>query len=136
MSANAARHAREIVRNTEQIVAIEMLCAAQALDFRKKGLEFSKVSWQEDEALQRHKKVVEYELKKGRPVGQARLGKGTEAAHRAVRTQVGYFDRDRPLYPDLQRVVDMVHSGEIVSSVETALGGPLAGAAEMVVKPV
>jgi histidine ammonia-lyase len=136
MSANAARHAREIVKNTEQIVAIEMLCAAQALDFRQKGLEFSRVAWQEDEALQRSKKVVEYELKKGRAVGQARLGKGTEAAHRAVRTKVEYFDRDRPLYPDLQRVVEMIHSGEIVSSVETALGDPLAGAAEMVVKAV
>jgi histidine ammonia-lyase len=136
MSANAARHAREVVKNTEQIVAIEMLCAAQALDFRRKGLEFSTVAWQEDEALHPHKKVVEYELKKGRAAGQARLGKGTEAAHRAIRTKVEYFDRDRPLYPDLQRLADMVHSGEIVSSVETTLGGPLAGAAEMAVKPV
>jgi histidine ammonia-lyase len=136
MSANAARHAREVVQNAEQIVAIEMLCAAQALDFRRKGLEFSRVAWEEDEALQRHKKVVEYELKKGRAVSKARLGQGTEAAHRAIRAQVDYFDRDRPLYPDLQRVAEMVHSGEIVSSVETALGGPLAGAAEMVVRPV
>jgi histidine ammonia-lyase len=135
MSANAARHAREVVQNVEQIVAIEMLCAAQALDFRLKGLEFSTVAWEEDEALQRHKKVVEYELKKGRAVSKARLGKGTEAAHRAIRAQVDYFERDRPLYPDLQRAVEMVHSGEVVSSVETAMGGPLVGAAEMVVKP-
>ena len=135
MSANAARHAREVVQNAEQIVAIEMLCAAQALDFRRKGLEFSTVAWEEDDALQRHKKVVEYELKKGRAVSKARLGQGTEAAHRAIRAQVDYFDRDRPLYPDLQRVVEMVHSGEIVNSVETALGDPLAGAAEVVVRP-
>jgi histidine ammonia-lyase len=79
--------------------------------------------------------VVEYELKKGRAVSKARLGKGTEAAHRAIRAQVDYFERDRPLYPDLQRAVEMVHSGEVVSSVETAMGGPLVGAAEMVVKP-
>jgi histidine ammonia-lyase len=135
MSANAARHAREVVQNAEQIVAIEMLCAAQALDFRRKGLEFSTVAWEEDDALQRHKKVVEYELKKGRAVSKARLGQGTEAAHRAIRAQVDYFDRDRPLYPDLQRVVEMVHSGEIVNRVETALGDPLAGAAEVVVRP-
>jgi len=136
MSANAARHAREVVQNVEQIVAIEMLCAAQALDFRRKGLEFSTVVWQEDDALQTLKKVVEYELKKGRAVSKARLGKGTEAAHRALRARVDYLDRDRPLYPDLQRVVEMVHSGEIVSGAETALGRPLAGATEMVVKPV
>jgi histidine ammonia-lyase len=36
MSLNAARHAREILWNVEQIIAIEMFCAAQALDFREK----------------------------------------------------------------------------------------------------
>ena len=34
MSWNAARHAREIIRNSEQVVAVEMLSAAQALDLR------------------------------------------------------------------------------------------------------
>jgi histidine ammonia-lyase len=135
MSANAARHAREVVQNVEHIVTIEMLCAAQALDFRWKGLEFSTVAWEEDDLQQTRRKVAEYELKKGRAVGKARMGIGTEAAHRAIRAQVDFLDRDRPLYPDLQRLVEMVHSGEIVSSVETALGSPLAGSAEMAVKP-
>jgi histidine ammonia-lyase len=36
MSLNAARHAREILWNVERIIAIEMFCAAQALDFREK----------------------------------------------------------------------------------------------------
>jgi histidine ammonia-lyase len=136
MSMNAARHAREIVRNTEQIVGIEMLCAAQALDFRLSGLEFSTVTWKEDEALQRQQKVVEYELKKGKAVAKTSLGRGTEAAHRAIRAQVEYFERDRPLYPDLERMADMVHSGGIVREVERALGAPLTGTAEMVVKPI
>jgi histidine ammonia-lyase len=34
MSTNAARHAAEIVWNIRQVIAIELLCAAQALDFR------------------------------------------------------------------------------------------------------
>jgi histidine ammonia-lyase len=34
MSTNAARHAGEIVWNIQQVIAIELLCAAQALDFR------------------------------------------------------------------------------------------------------
>ena len=38
MSANAARHACEIIRNSEKVVAIEMLSAAQALDLRPRGL--------------------------------------------------------------------------------------------------
>jgi histidine ammonia-lyase len=136
MSMNAARHAREIVNNTEQIVGIEMLCAAQALDFRRAGLEFSSVTWREDEARQRQKKVVEYELKKGRAVAKASLGRGTEAAHRAIRAQIEYFDRDRPLYPDLELIAHLVHGGGIVREVEAALGTPLTGAAEMVVKPI
>lgn len=38
MATNAARHAREIIRNSETVVAIEMLSAAQALDLRPPGL--------------------------------------------------------------------------------------------------
>jgi histidine ammonia-lyase len=30
----AARQAREVVRNVEQVVGLELLCAAQGLDFR------------------------------------------------------------------------------------------------------
>jgi histidine ammonia-lyase len=35
MGSIAARHAREVVRNVEYILAIELLCAAQALEFRE-----------------------------------------------------------------------------------------------------
>jgi len=38
MGTNAARHAREIIRNSETVVAIEMLSAAQALDLRPLAL--------------------------------------------------------------------------------------------------
>jgi len=34
MGATAARQAREILRNAEQVIALELLCAAQGLDFR------------------------------------------------------------------------------------------------------
>jgi histidine ammonia-lyase len=34
MGPNAARHAREIIRNSEKVVAIELLAAVQALDLR------------------------------------------------------------------------------------------------------
>ena len=34
MGATAARQAREILRNAEQVLALELLCAAQGLDFR------------------------------------------------------------------------------------------------------
>jgi histidine ammonia-lyase len=33
----AARQARDVVRNVEYVVALELLCAAQGLDFRLAG---------------------------------------------------------------------------------------------------
>src|SRR5215471_6822194 len=58
MSLNAARHAREIVKNVEHILALEFLCAAQAiaLQMRKPGN------------------------------GNLRLGRGTHAAYQAMRS--------------------------------------------------
>jgi len=134
MSTNAARHAREIVRNVEQIVGIEMVCAAQALDFRRSGLEFCTTTWQQDDDLQQCRKTVEYQLKKGKAVSKARLGMGTEAAHQAIRAEMEHLSQDRPLYPDLGRAAAMVHGGDIVKAVETSLGEPLAGLAELVIK--
>ena len=91
MSANAARHAREIVWNTERIVAVEMLCAAQALDLRTEGS-----SW--------------------------RPGKGTRAAHRALREGgIAPLGQDRILAPDIERAAELIHSGQIVTAVELAL---------------
>ncbi len=92
MSANAARHAREIVWNTERIVAVEMLCAAQALDLRTEG-------------------------------SSRRPGKGTEAAHRALREGgVAPLGKDRILAPDIERAAELIHSGQIAEAVELALG--------------
>lgn len=134
MSTNAARHAREIVRNVEQIVGIEMLCAAQALDFRRSGLEFSSTRWEPDQEGRRTRKIVEYELKSGRPTKKIRLGKGTQAAHEAIRRRVDHLDSDRPLHRDLETMATMVHAGEIIEQVEGALGAPLQGTAELVFK--
>jgi histidine ammonia-lyase len=131
MSMNAALHAREIVTNVGQIVGIEMLCAAQALDFRYRGLEFSSASWISGKASPRQEKVVEYDLAEGTAVAEAHPGQGSEAAYQAIRRRIDHLDSDRTLYPDLERIADMVHSGEIVAAVEVALGAPLLGAAEV-----
>jgi len=93
MSANAARHAREILWNVERIVGIEMLCAAQALDFR---------------------------------MGEgARPGRGTLAAYRRLRQEVKRLEKDRQLYPDIEKAAQLIHEGEIVRAVEEALNQPL-----------
>jgi histidine ammonia-lyase len=88
MSLNAARHAREIVENIEAVVAIELLCAAQAVEL-----------WQ----------------KKTRALGdERRLGKGTQAVFKRIRQEVPYLDFDRVLYPDIRALLRMVRSGELV----------------------
>lgn len=52
-------------------------------------------------------------------------GKGSRTAHEVIRKHVDFLDVDRPLYPDHTTMRDLVRSGEILASVEVALG-PLA----------
>ncbi|MBN1485455.1 MAG: histidine ammonia-lyase [Chloroflexia bacterium] len=94
MSANAARHARQVVWNVARVVAIELLCAAQAVDLRLAGLP------------------------------GARLGQGTAAAQRAVRQRVRFLEQDRFLQPDIENLAGMVQRGELLREVEAALEPP------------
>ena len=108
MALNAARHAREIVWNTQRIVAIEMLCAAQALDFRLAGQEYALVC--EDGAVRRGWREVAGDHPPA-------LGLGTGAAYERIRALVGHRERDRVLYPDIAAVAAAVSSGEIAHAV-------------------
>jgi histidine ammonia-lyase len=87
MSLNAARHAREIVKNIEHVLALEFLCAIQAI------------------ALQR-----------GKPGnGDLRLGAGTHAAYEVLRDAgIAVLTQDRVLYPDIRKAVGLVRSGALV----------------------
>ena len=91
MSANAARHAREIVWNTERIVAIEMLCAAQALDLRTEG--------------------------SSRQPGPG-AGAAYRALRDGG---IAPLTQDRILAPDIERAAELIHSGQIAQAVATAL---------------
>ncbi len=90
MSLNAALHARRIVDNVEFVVAIELLCAAQALDWRKRN------------------------------GSSVQLGKGVEAVLESIRSRIPYLDRDRALYPDIRQALAMVRSGELLAVAEDA----------------
>jgi histidine ammonia-lyase len=95
-SMNAARHAWQILRNVERVVGIELVTAAQALDFRLK-LD-----------------------------GKVKLGVGTAPAYKRIRQDVRHLERDRLMYPDLDRGAELVRSGEMLRAVEEVLGAPLA----------
>jgi histidine ammonia-lyase len=93
MSLNAARHARDIVKNVEHVLALELLCAAQAiaLQLRKPG---------------------------NRGV---RLGKGTGAAYEAMRAAgIAVLTQDRVLYPDIRMAVRLLRGGSLVGAARGA----------------
>lgn len=49
-------------------------------------------------------------------------GLGVQAARRVVRKVVDHLEEDRPLYPDHNRMKDLVKSGDILEEVERAVG--------------
>ncbi|RMF27752.1 MAG: histidine ammonia-lyase [Chloroflexi bacterium] len=89
----AARQARRVLEHVETIVGIELLCAAQAVDFRREALGPA-----------------------------ARLGRGTEAAYRLIRRRIPFLEQDTVLAPLIEKARELVVSGELVAAVEEALG--------------
>ena len=49
-------------------------------------------------------------------------GKGVQAARKVIRKYVAHLDEDRPLYPDHNRMKELVRSGEILEEVEKVVG--------------
>ncbi|MGA2791736.1 MAG: aromatic amino acid ammonia-lyase [Candidatus Bathyarchaeia archaeon] len=92
MGMNTALKNFQILDNAYGILGIEFMAAAQALDLRRKY-------------------ETPYEL-----------GKGTQIAHTVIRKHVKYLDIDRPLYPDHNRMKELVKSCEILVEVEKAIG--------------
>lgn len=94
MGSISAQKAMRILENAETVLAIELLCAAQALDFAR--------TWGRSSSL--------------------KAGKGTEAAYRVVRSRVAFVKRDRVLHGDIQSILALIRSGAIVRAVERVLG--------------
>jgi len=92
MAANAVHHAQQVVDNVEHIVAIELLTAAQGVDFRREQLGAA-----------------------------ARLGQGTAIAHQLIRERVPFLAHDAPLAPQIEAVWSLLNSGELVHAVDQQL---------------
>ncbi len=87
MGMNAALKTRQILENARAVLGIELIAAAQALDFR-------------DHAQ----------------------GRGTRAAHAAVRKVVEHLDVDRPLHRDHDAMAASVARGDVLAAVEAEVG--------------
>ncbi|HEX9615302.1 MAG TPA: histidine ammonia-lyase [Bacteroidota bacterium] len=94
MGSISAQKAWRVLKNTQTVLAIELLCAAQGLDFAR-----------------RYKGV--------KPL---KAGKGVEAAYRHVRGRVARLDKDRVLYDDIQTLRELVRSEDLIAAVERVIG--------------
>jgi histidine ammonia-lyase len=100
MANNAGRHALQIVRNIENVVGIEVLMAAQALELRLAERGFGA------EALA--------------PASRAVLAMLRASAASDGR-MIGHLERDIVLYPRLQRAAQLVNSGAVRDAAGAAL---------------
>lgn len=92
MGATAVRQVAQILSHAETIVAIELLAAAQGIDFRQKAA--------------------------AKPLN---MGKGTAVAYDLIRQKVPFLQRDTILSGYIEAVRQLVAHGTIKQAVETAL---------------
>jgi histidine ammonia-lyase len=83
----AARHTRKIITNTAHVLAIEIYCAARAIDLRL------------------------------RQIPDAQMGIGVTAAYKLIREAVPYQAGDAWWGPEIQKVHDLVSNGILISHV-------------------
>jgi len=89
----SGRQVRRVLRNLQQILGIELLLAAQAIDFRRRQLG-----------------------------PQARLGRGTAAAYAILRQHLPFLVEDAELAPLMAMARDLVAGGVLRDAVLEAIG--------------
>jgi histidine ammonia-lyase len=102
MASLSSQKARKIVENVKSLLAIELLCAAQALSlssFRSRG-----IPPRRDRA------------------STSGFGKGTKAAYETIRKVIPKITNDRPLSPDIEKVWNLIEKNVIVEGVEKKIG--------------
>ena len=97
MGSIATRQFGQILDHVESIVAIEILCAAQGIDFRRQMT--------------------------GK--GDARLGAGTGLVYDLVRSKVAFLETDACLKPFIDEVRELITSGAIREKVRSGLSSSL-----------
>lgn len=88
MGSIAAQKCWRILKNAQTVIAIELLTAAQAIDFHK----------------------------------PLKCGIGTHAAYATIRKTIPHLSEDRILHDDIQKALQLVKNGKVLSSVEKTVG--------------
>ncbi len=133
MSTLAARKLRTVLANTQAAVAIELLVAAQAIDWRagmkrdpnphtpdsdQPGFARGSMSVSDEEWQQ----FVDVTQAARRPEIAEQLGRGTAAAYLAVRSVAEPLYNDRVIEPDIRAVRRLIDSGDALAAVGAADG--------------
>ena len=84
MGCTAALKTVQILNNIEHILAIELLAAAQGIDFRREAIGF-----------------------------EAKLGKGTQPVYDLIREHAPFVEEDTTLYPYIEAVKSLETSGQL-----------------------
>jgi histidine ammonia-lyase len=111
MGLTAAQHVAAILDNVEHILSIELLCAAQGIDFRRRAISAQAGPKAGDPAP--------VGLDRGFPPVGARLGKGTDPVYRLIRQRVPFLEKDALMYPYMRAVHELAASRQIVSAADT-----------------
>jgi len=130
MATFAARKLRTVLRNVQAVLAVELLVAAQAVEWRTMATESDPAgvnnprqklsSWEEAES--ESARFAAWAIPENRGTIAAWLGEGTRAAYHLIRENVPPMLTDRTLDEDLRRVRAVVERGSIGSE-----PGPIAG---------
>jgi histidine ammonia-lyase len=88
MGMTTALKTRQIIDNAQAVLGIELMAAAQAIDFRK----------------------------------PLQPSPGSQAAYDIIRKYIHRLEEDRPLFDDINKLKDIVESGEILDAVENVVG--------------
>jgi histidine ammonia-lyase len=93
MGAIAVHHTKQVLDHVETIVAIELLTAAQGIDFRCETMGLT----------------------------PADMGQGTTKAYALIREQVPFLDQDTPLAPHIDLIRIMVHQGRFKACIQSVV---------------
>ena len=115
MSTIAARKVRTVLRNAQSVLAIELLVAAQAVEWRVAmklpPVSTRKASTDWDRADQQAHDFEERTRPERRPEIAAELGEGTRQVYLQVRDAAPTMLRDRMLEGDIRAVRGVVEGG-------------------------
>jgi histidine ammonia-lyase len=104
MGTIGARKAREVYKNVRRVIAMEFMCAAQAIDLRRMQNNQLKV----DDSMK--DQTLELSIKK--------LGKVTSKAYAMVRSVVPMLIEDKELYEDINHCEALITSEKLTTIIE------------------